>query len=263
MRHCLGTLSRDFVWLHPQIFVEVCSGSGRLSRAVSQRGGFVLQWDIQLGSAYDLTKPEIQRLLRGWVIAGKVWGLHIATPCASFSIARGGWNPSLRSSEFPLGLPDLNDRSRMQVASGNELAQVSVGLVLLARRMMIPVTLENPASSFLFKIPSFTHTMQLPGVSIATTEFCMYGTPFRKSTKLIGFNIDLAALGLHRCLCKPRRLCARTFKPHVVLSGLDAQGNFKTASAQAYPHRFCTLLVRCFTNALAERRAREIMILLK
>ena len=263
LKCCLGSLTRDFVMLHPQVFVEVFSGSGRLSRAVCQRGGFVIQWDIQLGSAYDLSKPEVQRLLRGWVIAGKVWGIHIATPCASFSIARGGWNPSLRSREFPLGLPDLNPRSRQQVDAGNLLARVSVGLVLLARRMMIPVTLENPASSFLFRIPSFRHAIELPGASVITTEFCMYGTPYRKSTTLIGFNVDLSALGQHRCIHKPRGRCRRTGLPHLALAGLDSQGNFKTASAQAYPRKLCTILVCCFINAIAEKRCKQLTMLLR
>eukprot|EP00972_Heterocapsa_arctica_P099134 14629611-Heterocapsa_arctica.AAC.1 len=75
-------------------------------------------------------------------------------------------------------------------------------------------------------------------MSSATTEFCMYGMPWRKSTRVIGCHVDLSPLESKRCLHKPRGMCARTLQPHVVLSG-SHNGQKLTLTAQPYPLGFC------------------------
>eukprot|EP00972_Heterocapsa_arctica_P107648 15857797-Heterocapsa_arctica.AAC.1 len=56
--------------------------------------------------------------------------------------------------------------------------------------------------------------IHLPGCGDALTEFCMYGKPWRKSTRLIGFNLDLSPLEHYRCIGAKRGVCKRTGKPH-------------------------------------------------
>eukprot|EP00972_Heterocapsa_arctica_P097940 14450485-Heterocapsa_arctica.AAC.1 len=83
--------------------------------------------------------------------------------------------------------------------------------------------------------------IRLPGSSDALTEFCMYGKPWRKSTRLIGFNLDLSPLEHYRCIGAARGLCKRTGKPHQVLSG-SHQGTFWTLIAQPCPRKFCSVV---------------------
>jgi len=140
------------------------------------------------------------------------------------------------------------------VDEANTLVQFSTGILLLGRRMGVPVTLENPASSLMFHMPSIARLAALPGFSSAVCEYCMFGAPWRKSTKLIGFNIRLDRLASYRCIKTQRGLCARTQRPHQRLHGTE-EGLDKTKIAQAYPRKFCRILSDCFIDAIAERKA--------
>ena len=202
-------------------------------------------WDLSLGPLYDLCDAKNQRLVRGWLLAGAVWGVHMGTPCNTFSRARGGMTPSLRSPQFVAGLPNLAAKQQQQqVDVGNKLLSFSIGLLRI-RRMGIAATLENPATSYLFSMVNMLQVTNMRGCSNVVTEFCMYGMPWRKSTRVVGFNIDLLPLGARRSIDKPRGLCARTMQPHTVLRGLD-KGVFLTRIAQPYPRLFCKVLTNCF-----------------
>eukprot|EP00972_Heterocapsa_arctica_P023541 3468919-Heterocapsa_arctica.AAC.1 len=100
-----------------------------------------------MGPEYDLINSRVQQLLRGWIIAGLVWGFHLGMPCSSFSMARRGRPPPLRSRDCPMGLPNLSEKDQERVRVGNLLLKVSCGFMRLGRRMMIPCTLENPHTS--------------------------------------------------------------------------------------------------------------------
>ena len=63
--------------------------------------------------------------------------MQLATPCATFSIAR---RPAVRSKEFPLGLPELGGKTELQVRESNVLLTFSVGIIQVARRAAAPCT---------------------------------------------------------------------------------------------------------------------------
>ena len=77
-----------------RVFLELFSGSGHMASRMSSLGGAVLMWDISFGPAYDLSKKKVQQLVRGWILAGMVWAVHMGTPCTTYSIAR---RPAVRS----------------------------------------------------------------------------------------------------------------------------------------------------------------------
>ena len=226
----------------PLVFLEVFSGSGRLAQSILSLGGYVMCWDISLGPQYDLLDIDNQRLLRGWLLAGLIWGLHLGTPCTSFSRAR---HPAVRSGEHVEGLQQLSKQQQAQVDTGNALLKFSCSLLRVARRMGIACTLENPATSYMFLMPCLLQLLRLKDCNIAVTEYCMFGTPWRKSTKLIGFNINLDVFAQYRCIDKPRGVCRRTNRPHTVLSGWE-NGVARTLIAQPYPRKFCRELANCF-----------------
>ena len=93
--------------------------------------------------------------------------------------------------------------------------------------------------------------LQLPGVNSQDCEFCMFGKPWRKSTRFMYSHLGLATLDCYRCIHKPRGLCKRTMMPHIELSGKDpnATHQFLTYSAQAYPRGLCKVLAEAFHNA--------------
>ena len=211
-----------------------------------------------MGAQYDLTCRKNQQLLRGWVSANLVWGFHLGTPCSSFTIARSGRPPPLRSAGCPLGLPNLSPADMERVKIGNTLASFSAGLLLLGRRLGLPCTIENPQSSRLWIYPAFVALAQHADFSMALTHMCMYGTPWKKATSIAGFNICVAAVDSYQCHSKVRGCCARTGLHHVHLRGSTNTGEWNTLSAQAYPRKMCTVLARCFLNALCSRTARAM-----
>ena len=67
-----------------RVFLELFSGSGHMASRMSSLGGAVLMWDISFGPAYDLSRKKVQQLVRGWILAGMVWAVHMGTPCTTF-----------------------------------------------------------------------------------------------------------------------------------------------------------------------------------
>jgi hypothetical protein len=234
-----------------RVFLELFSGVGHLAGSMARQGGAVLRWDITMGPMYDVLDLNNQKLIRGWVMAGLVWAVHLGTPCTTFSVAR---RPAVRSMIFPMGLPGLSEIDAGKVSVGNDLLRFSIGLLKICRRMGAPCTLENPASSLLFKTPSFIEVAALSGFSSAQCDYCMFGTPWKKPTRVIGFGIHVDRLSAYQCRGAGRGICCRTLRPHLRLSG-TSEGKNKTLIAQPYPRLFCTTLARCFIDSIAERMA--------
>ena len=116
MRRLLGPRRTRFV--APPVFVEVFSGKGDLAKALRELGCLVIEWDIDFGPEWDLTRPSVAKQLRGWVAGGLVWGLHFGVPCETWTRARdrgpvrtaeqhAGWPGRLRSNQELWGLSAL------------------------------------------------------------------------------------------------------------------------------------------------------------
>eukprot|EP00438_Fugacium_kawagutii_P018856 Skav230896 [mRNA] locus=scaffold2765:199618:204679:- [translate_table: standard] len=246
--------------LHAPVFLEIFSGSGRLGRSIARATGwFVLLWDIMLGADYDLTMRSNQHMLLGWVRSGLVVGAHLGVPCNSFSRARDqpGGPPPLRSDLQPLGLDDLRPGDALKVRIGNCLLRFSVRFMQLCLTMYVMCTLENPAKSRLWICPPMVHFLRRKAVQNVVTEFCAYGTAWRKSTRFIGVHIDLSPVGAMRCIGSKRGLCLFTGCPHLPLCGQNAAGHWLTKVAEPYPLKLCRLLSRCFLNHEIEQIARS------
>ena len=69
-------------------FVEVFSGSNRLTSAVADAGLRVgLPFDSAAGECFNICNPKVYRTLRTWIESGWVWCLWLAIPCNFDSIA--------------------------------------------------------------------------------------------------------------------------------------------------------------------------------
>ena len=127
------------------VFIEIFSGSARLARAVARSAGWLaMKWDILDGADYDLMRPAVQRLLKGWLRAGQIRAFHMGFPCASWSRARDCPNgpPRLRSPQHVLGLPGLRPSDQVKVETGNELVRFTARFCEYAIALSIPWTIE-------------------------------------------------------------------------------------------------------------------------
>ena len=252
-----------------QIFLEVFSGSGRLSAAMKRRGFLVLRWDILNGDAWDLLSRKNQQLIRGWVAEGVVAAIHIGTPCQSLTRARdrgpiktvgqAGWPSRLRSDEFPWGLPQLvNPPDLMAVRVGNQLARFSASLLEHSRFHQVPATVENPSSSRLWILPPFRKLARATGWCQIQTHFCMFGKPWKKPTTFGGFFVNLVPAAR---LCKGRAICDRSRCAHQSLQGSGPDGRMWTKIAEPYPATLCDKLAACFEEALGTALTRKLQSL--
>jgi hypothetical protein len=253
-----------------QVFLDIFSGVGGLAAALRQRGFLVLDWDILHGPAWDLLKPSNQKLIRGWIAEGVVWGVHLGTPCQSFTRARDrgpikqpgqkGWPSRLRSDAYVWGLPELvNPPDILAVEVGNRLARFSISVLNTCRVHAIPCTVENPAGSRLWLLPGFKLLARHARWREIITHYCMWGKPWKKPTRFAGLFLDL--LPVER-LCRGRAVCCRTGCTHQSLQGTSPSGVMWTKVAEPYPRPMCNTLARCFEEAHATLRTRALGSLL-
>ena len=240
------------------VFLEIFSGSGRLGRAVGRVVGIaVLLWDINFVPEYDLTNPSIQHRVMEWIRTGYVVAGHLGTPCGSFSRARDrpGGPPRLRSDECPLGLEGLKPHDAQKVAVGNILMRFTVRVMLLALRMILPFTLENPARSRLWLCPPIRALLRRKHVRVQQVEYCSFGMPWKKSTLFVAVHLVLHTLEPYRCIGAKRGLCNYSGHAHVPLAGQLPDGRWMTHVAEPYPNKLCTVLAGCFRDFYVSRIA--------
>ena len=234
-----------------RVFIEVFCGCGKLAESVSRLGHTCLLWDLRLGSEYDLSKKSAQQLILGWLTAGLVIGIHLGTPCSSFSRARdsGPGPPQLRDDSHPLGLPSLwRIGDIMQVKLGNCLMRFSAAVLRACVAHRIPASLENPRLSRIWLCPPIASILRNSKFQFHIVDFCMFGTAWKKPTGILSVGLNLDWADSFRCLGAPRGQCKRTLEHHLVLRGCNRQGVFLTKLAEKYPSSFCRHLARSYDN---------------
>lgn len=214
----------------------------------SELGHACLSLDVASAPHHDLTDPNASATVEGWIASGCVCALWIATPCNSWSRARHGplgsaWGPS-RDARHILGLPGLSARDTQAIRTGNRLARVSARLIRRAIAHGLPVFLENPASSFLWRAPCLASALSDPSCLLWTFDQCQMGARWRKRTRIASWNAPSELSFDQRCSGRHGR-CSRTGRHHIVLTGRDkASGHLWTHLAAAYPPAMCTAAAR-------------------
>jgi len=233
------------------VFLEIFCGCGRLGQRVAAQCHWpVLLWDISLGEQYDLTKRANQQKIIHWMQHGLVRAGHLGTPCNSFSRARDrpGGPPPLRSDTEPMGKQFLQAADAAKVRIGNILLYFSCRVLGLALQLHLPFTLGNPQRSRLWITPPILRLLRKQHFSYVDVHFCMFGTPWKKPTRVLGCHLNLDGLQVFVCSSTKRGICARTGKTHVPLVGQNVDGQWLTKIAEPYPWKFATALAKAFYN---------------
>lgn len=214
-----------------QVFLELFSGSGGVSRALAQNGPHAAI-DVDIRQGVDLTHPSVKGLIRGWMRSRVVRGLWLGFPCTTWSNAR---RPALRSRKELWGRPGLAAPQQLQVALGNATLRAALSLMREGIAAGIPVVAENPESSLAWQVPFFARAAKNNAVQQVTMDFCAFGAAWRKSTRLWSAHCDLQTLA-KRCGGAPG--WCHTGKRHIRLSGRGPDGRLRTKIAEPYPQMF-------------------------
>ena len=184
---------------------EVFAGEGGTSDAWFAIGFHVLPpIDVVvrgavLGSTDVKDKVVITRI-RVWFCSGLVDFVHFGTPCTTYSIARrlDGGPPPLRTKDLLDGVPGLALRDQAKVDDGTLFMRITAELATLISSAGGHWSIENPASSMIWATTEFRQLASAPGVITVEIDMCMYGTPFKKPTRLLASHAAFAALA-RRC----------------------------------------------------------------
>jgi len=226
------------------VFLEVFSGSGRLASKIRAMGYAALAIDVKHGTHMDVLRPEVQQLLTAWIRSGVVWAVWLGTPCTTWSVAHT--TPVVRSAAYPWGIPGLPSKHAEAVSTGNKTARFTAQIIKVCQAHNVPVCLENPASSRLWKCPAIAGLLPLASDCVRSA-YCQFGAPWRKITQVAGWNVG--SLAPMNKLCRGQKgVCSRTGRPHLQLNG-RSNGVSWTKIAEPYPGPWARQMARHLVQA--------------
>ena len=201
------------------LFLELFSGTARLTQAFREAGAAVLRGvDICNGSHHDLRRRSTQLVVLHWLTSGVVKYVHLGTPCTVFSAAR----------HFIRNTERARDKERM----GVEFALFSAEVIAVCNRYSIAWSLENPRTSRLFEVPFLAQLLQSSAVHCVDLDFCRFGEPYKKPTRI--YTTDLALMQLQRTCCHKKHQSVLRGSERVFQHG-KWHSQPKTQRAGAYP----------------------------
>ena len=102
--------------------------------------------------------------------------MHFGQPCNTLTIAR---YPRIRSIEYPEGFPWLRGKLRDDVELGNTIVNHTFKIMELCCERGIPISIENPHSSYLWKLPVFLKWAERWSPDVVVLDYCRFGTLYR------------------------------------------------------------------------------------
>jgi hypothetical protein len=235
----------------PKLLDVFCGASSPIAAAAERAGWEVVRFDIQLDLSHDLTDDSILEALCERVASGEFDLVFLAPPCGTFSVFMRLSKSSSRSLARPMGGGrgrPLTPKERL----ANKLLHAAESLVCAADSAGSQWVLENPAGSLLWRCPPLRRMMSVaePSRVQCTFEWCRFGRPWAKSTRLVGSAPWITRLG---------RRCRRDHEHERLQGGVQVQGRWvdRTALAATYSPEFARAVVRLATSSLdARTRAR-------
>ena len=157
----------------------------------------------------------------------------------------------LRDLAHLMGLPVLRHESeRWKIKNGNIAMAFCSRLAHHCLSMFVPFVFENPWTSLIWQVPAFKHLERRRGVRRVRTDFCQYGTPWRKST---GLMTGLCNTAFVETVCSGYRACSRTGVPHKQLCGQCPETKqFWTHIAEPYQRGLCSAIVKMLEHAVRQ-----------
>ena len=241
-----------------RVVLELFAGSGRLTEAVKRRALAGLDLDLRHGAAEDHLRSAFKDTLKGWLgsrVAGAVW---LGTPCTTWTQAL---RSPLRTRARPMGLPGLLPHEREKLRIGNRPFNMSCDVIEICIQNGIPVIIENPAGSLIWRARRLRRLLQHRSAQMITFDCCQFGAAWRKRTSLAAWHaVPLQSLAKRCSGC--RGFCSASGQRHTILSG-HSGGVHLTAQAAAYPPRFCNAVARLIEHSmisLSGRRLHDICV---
>ncbi len=227
-----------------QGYLDLFSGARGVAKDFARMSGtWSLCFDLEHDVREDLDRPELRKSLEALIRKKAFAGVGMAPVCASFSTAI---TPPVRSKLHPLGVPNLSSKMQSKIDAGNSMAIWCFSLLDLCLTQGVPCWLENPAMSWMFRIPMwFELEAKHKNLRSWVVDYCRYGTKWRKRAKIWSST----------CLGGFKTLCAGCLQ-HQLLRGRSSLHRMNwTRVAQAYPKGVSRCIAKavlqsCFPNQI-------------
>jgi hypothetical protein len=231
-----------------QYVADLFSGIGGVARHCRRLGAVCREFDIVHGSHGDLLNPLVLKRLKYDIRHSICVGVMLAPPCTSFSVAQDR-TLQVRNEIYPWGFRTLPPTELEKVFQANRLAVVVIKILTLCQQFSIPWILENPSTSRFWYLPQIARFLDSSTVHSRVCDYCQYGAPWRKRTRFAFGNLDeFDSLRLDK-RCRGT-FCSRTGKPHITLSGCDANNIAWTHRAQPHPNTLSRHIAFCLVSSL-------------
>lgn len=169
--------------------VEICGGSGILSKALAQKG-LVVCTPIDLSSSchYDLRDLKLINWIFQMIFEGRFKSVIVEPVCTTFSPAQ---HPASRSYSEPLGF----NRNDPKTLLGNVIAFRCLAILWFAWRYEVIALLEQPQLSKMAWLPMWLYLLEI-GFKEAILNSCAFGSIHKKPFRLLGHGLDMGALNM-------------------------------------------------------------------
>ena len=239
-----------------EYLADFFAGCGRVSAAARRMGFTSREWELCRGEGHDLTRASVLKSIHRDISSKKIVAAMLATPCTSFSVARDRTRV-IRTAVQPWGV-DMTGASENDVKSlisGNATCWATIKILRALNAQRIPWIMENPHSSRIWHIPELRREFARAKAHFVTTDFCQWGTAWRKRTLLVCGNIDACDVaGLNRMCSGNKGICSRSQRKHHMLTGSNEKGIPWTRVAQPYPAGLARQLASSLLSAAKAQR---------
>ena len=164
-------------------FVEICGGSGVVSKRAAELGLIVCTLiDISRSKHFDLVNLDLLWWILGMIQHGRFKAVCCEPPCTTFSPAQ---HPASRSYSQPLGFCPADPKTLL----GNVLAFRCLVICWYAARYERPSLLERSRLSKMAWLRAWIFLLEI-GFEEAILASCMFGSPHRKEFRFLIHGLD-------------------------------------------------------------------------
>ena len=168
-------------------FVEICGGSGVLSREAAELGLVVAPvLDLTYSEHYDLGDLRFLEWVMHMICSRRFRSFFLEPPCTTFSPAA---YPACRSYQEPLGFNRCDGKTFV----GNLLAFRSFVLLRVGRAQRTPSGLEQPRRSKMAWTPMWRALLR-KGFEEAVVASCQFGSIHQKEFRLLIHRLSVEKL---------------------------------------------------------------------
>ena len=184
-------------------FIEVCGGSGKVTRCMAERGwvvGPIL--DLDRSKFFDLSMLRVILWLYHLLEQGLLDSFMVEPPCTTFSPAQ---HPASRSYSCPRGFDPTEEKTLI----GTTLALRALALIDKGAQVRAPGLLEQPKRSKMRRLSEWLYLIEVGLAKEFFTASCMYGSPHLKEFVFLTCWLDGSLMS---------RKCSRDHE-HVQIAG--------------------------------------------